>query len=151
MVRVAVLLAFSVLVLACGPIGPFPGGRLSGSVAADLPGDWSFADGRDTVQLETRSSSPYSVNLWGAGIGDRFYLASGGGGDARWVRYIAEDPNVRLRVGDTIYELRAVRVADDEERERFLAALKRKYDWKPEPEQSEEAWLFRLEPRREKP
>ena len=147
MVRVAVLLAFSVLVLACGPMGPFPGGRLSGSVAADLPGDWSFADGRDTVQLETRSSAPYSVNLWGAGIGDRFYLASGGGGDARWVRYIAEDPNVRLRVGDTIYELRAVRVEDDAEAERFIEALKRKYGWEPSTPEREDAWLFRLDPR----
>ncbi len=144
--RVSVLLAFSVLLLACGPMGPFPGGRLSGSVAADLPGDWSFADAQDTVQLETRSSAPYSVNLWGAGIGDRFYLASGGG-DARWVRYIAEDPNVRLRVGDTIYELRAVRVEDEAEGERFIEALKRKYGWEPSTPEREDALLFRLDPR----
>ncbi len=145
--RVTVLLAFCVLVLACGPMGPFPGGRLSGTVAADLPDDWSFADARDTVQLETRPSAPYSVNLWGAGIGDRFYLASGGGGDARWVGYIAEDPNVRLRVCDTIYELRAVRVDDDAERARFLQALKRKYDWEPSTRERENAMLFRLNPR----
>ena len=145
--RVTVLLAISALVLACGPMGPFPGGRLSGDVAADLPDDWSFADAQETVQLETRPSAPYSVNLWGAGIGGRFYLASGGGGDARWVEYIAEDPNVRLRIGDTIYELRAVRVEDDAEGERFVEALTRKYDWEPSAEERENAWLFRLTPR----
>ncbi len=145
--RVTVLLAISALVLACGPMGPFPGGRLSGDVAADLPDDWSFADAQETVQLETRPSAPYSVNLWGAGIGDRFYLASGGGGDARWVGYIAEDPNVRLRVGDTIYELLAVHVEDEAEGERFIAALTLKYDWEPSAEERENAWLFRLTPR----
>ncbi len=144
--RVTVLLAISALVLACGPMGPFPGGPLSGNLAADLPDDWSFADARDTVQLETRPSDPYSVNLWGTGIGDRFYLASGGG-DARWVGYIAEDPNVRLRVGDTIYELLAVRVEDDAEKESFIAALKSKYDWEPSSRERENALLFRLTPR----
>ncbi len=145
--RQAVLLAFSALVLACGPMGPFPGGRLSGNVAAEVPDDWSFADAQDTVQLETRPSAPYSVNLWGCGIGDSFYLASGGGGDARWVEYIVEDPNVRLRVGDTIYELRAVRVEDDAESVRFVEALSRKYDWEPSGREREDAWLFRLIPR----
>ena len=143
--RYAALL--SLLVLGCGPIGPFPGGRLSGDVATGLPVDWSFADGEKTVQLETRPSAPYSVNLWGVSIGDRFYLASGSGGEANWVEHIAKDPNVRLRVGGTIYELRAIRVSNETHSERFLEALKRKYDWEPSVRERDEAWLFRLDPR----
>jgi hypothetical protein len=145
--RLAALLSLCLLALGCGPIGPFPGGKLSGDVATALPDDWSFADTEMTFQLETRPSKPYSVNLWGVSIGDRFYLASGRGGEARWVGHIAEDPNVRLRVGDTIYELRAVRVTNETDGERFLEALKRKYDWEPSRRERDDAWLFRLDPR----
>lgn len=145
--RLAALLSLSLLALGCGPIGPFPGGRLSGDVATGLPADWSFADEEKTVQLETRPSAPYSVNLWGVSIGDRFYLASGSGGEANWVEHIAKDPNVRLRVGGTIYELRAIRVSNETHSERFLEALKRKYDWEPSVRERDEAWLFRLDPR----
>ena len=56
-------------------------------------------------------------------------------------------PNVRLRVGRTIYELRAVRVSNETHSERFLEALKRKYDWEPSARERDEAWLFRLDPR----
>ncbi len=141
------LLSVCLLALGCGPTGPFPGGGLSGQVATDLPMDWSFTDEEMTVQLETRPEEPYSVNLWGVSLGDRFYLASASGGEAAWVAHIAEDPNVRLRVGETIYELRAVRVSNDSHGERFLAALTRKYDWEPSGSEADEAWLFRLEPR----
>jgi hypothetical protein len=87
------------------------------------------------------------VNIWGVGLGSSFYVAAGGGAENSWAQYIVDDPRVRLRVEDTLYELRGVRVEDELERERFLAALQAKYDWEPEPEQTEEAWLFRLEPR----
>ncbi len=145
--RYAALLSLSLLALGCGPIGPFPGGSLSGDVATGLPADWSFTDQEMIVQLETRPSASYSVNLWGVGIGDRFYLASGRGGEANWVEHIAEDPNVRLRVDGTIYELRAVRVSFETHGERFLEALKRKYDWEPSGSERDKAWLFRLDPR----
>ncbi len=145
--RTLTLLSLCLLALGCGPIGPLPGGSLSGDVATAPPADWSFADEEVTVQLETRPSAPYSVNVWGVGIGDRFYLASGRGGEASWVEHIAGDPNVRLRVGDTIYELRAVRVEDETQGQSFVEALKRKYDWEPSTQERERAWLFRLDPR----
>lgn len=140
-------LPLALFALACGPLGPMPGGRLSGEVA-DPPSDWSFTDAQKNVQLETRPSDPYSVNIWGAAVGDRFYVASGKGGETAWAANIEQDPDVRLRVGKTLYELRAVRVDDDAgERGRFLAALKRKYDYSPDAEDSSQAWLYRLEPR----
>jgi hypothetical protein len=145
--RRAALLSLCLLALGCGPIGPFPGGSLSGDVATAPPADWSFADEEKIVQLETRPSAPYSVNLWGVGIGDRFYVASGRGGGAQWVEHIEENPDVRLRVGGTIYELRAVRVSTENDGARFLEALKRKYDWEPSARERDAAWLFRLDPR----
>ena len=140
-------LSLVLLALACGPLGPLPGGQLSGEVANGAPRDWSFSEAYEVVQLETRPQDPYSVNLWGTAVGDRFYLGSGRGGDSAWVEHIAADAQVRLRVGDKIYELRAVRVEDPEERQRFVDAMKRKYEWEPTPDQRAEAWLYRLDPR----
>lgn len=133
--------------MACGPLGPLPGGQLSGT-ASPAPADWSFSDEVETVQLETRPEDPYSVNIWGAGLEDGFYIASGQGGDAEWAQHIGDNSDVRLRVGEAVYELRAVRVDQDTQaREAFLAAVKRKYEWTPEADDTENAWLYRLDPR----
>ena len=132
--------------LGCGPIVMVPGGALSGSVQP-VPSDWSFSDAIETIQLETRPSDPYSVNLWGIGIGKVFYVAAGSS-ESRWASNISEDPRVRLRLGDDLYELQATRTKDQAELDAFLAALKRKYDHEPEADEREGATLFRLEARR---
>ena len=140
-----VVLAF---VLGCGPLVMVPGGELSGTVKP-VPSDWSFTDAVDTVQLETRPEDPYSVNVWGVAAGDAFYIASGRGESATWAKHIAADPRVRLRVGEDLYELSAVRTADEGELDAFIAAAKKKYEYfEPDERQRREAILFRLEPRR---
>ena len=140
------LFAAGVFASGCRPLVMIPGGELSGTVKP-APSDWSFTDDVETFQLETRPDDPYSVNVWGIGVGDAFYVASGRGASAAWAKHIAEDPRVRLRVGDDIYELAAVRTGDAAELEAFLAVARQKYDFEPEPEQREEAVLFRLDPR----
>jgi len=105
-----------------------------------------FSDTIETVQLETRPDDPYSVNIWGVGIGDDFYIAAGDASSA-WVRGIAEDPDVRLKIGDSIFELHAVRTDGEAEIDAYLAAVKKKYDFEPEPDQRTDAVIFRLEAR----
>ncbi len=131
--------------LACQPIAMLPGGGLRGTVEP-VPSDWSFSDAIKKVQLESRPSDPYSVNVWGVGVGERFYVAAGDS-ENNWVRHIAADPRVRLKLGSAIYELRATRTDDPAELDAFLEEVKQKYDFEPEPEQREKAVLFRLEPR----
>ena len=61
--RTPLLLAATALALGCG--GPFlivPGGALSGDVVEPVPSDWSFVES-SFVDLETRPSDPYSVEL----------------------------------------------------------------------------------------
>ena len=132
-------------VLACGPLVMIPGGELSGDVTPP-PADWAFTDAVDTIQLETRPADPYSVNLWGVAASGHFYVAAGDA-ESEWARHIADDPNVRLRVNDAVYELRATRTEDPAELDAFLAAATAKYDFEPTPEQRAEAALFRLAPR----
>ena len=128
--------------LACEPLVMIPGGELSGETQP-APEDWSFSDEFETVQLETRPADPYSVNIWGVAVGSDFYVASGKADNA-WARHIAEDDRVRLRIDETIYELRAVRDESPAARERFLAAAKAKYDFEPDPDEASDAILFRL-------
>lgn len=131
--------------VACDPLVMIPGGELSGDTQP-VPENWSFTDEVETVQLETRPDDPYSVNIWGVGVEGDFFIASGKSDNA-WARHIATDDRVRLRVGETIYEMRAERDDSTEGKERFLTAAKAKYDFEPEPDQASEAILFRLVPR----
>ena len=140
--RLAIVMLSLLGVAACGPLVMVPGGELSGEVQS-VPLDWSFSDTVKTVQLETRPADPYSVNIYGVAVGRDFYVAASKP-DNRWAQNIAHDDNVRLRIGKAIYELRAVRDDSPEGRERFLVALKRKYDYEPEEGEAYESVLFRL-------
>lgn len=146
------------LAIACalgcgGPVGPFPGGALSGEVAP-LPGDASVVGGVPQVQLETNPAEPHSVNTWIAAHAGALYVPTSMirgpklPTERAWVRNVEADDRVRLRAGESIYALRAERVLDDSERAAALAALQAKYelgqgDLDPE----REIWIFRLAPR----
>ena len=140
--RLAIVMLALLGLPACGPFVMIPGGELSGEVQS-APSDWSFSDAVKTVQLETRPADPYSVNIYGVAVGRDFYVAASKP-DNQWARYIANDDNVRLRIGKAIYELRAVRDDSPEGREHFLAAVKQKYDYEPEEGEAHESVLFRL-------
>jgi hypothetical protein len=134
------------LALGCDPTWMLPGGALSGTVQP-APSDWSFTDAVEIVQLETRPADPYSVNIWGVAANGAFYVASGRGEENAWARHILEDPHVRLRVNEYVYELRAVRTDDPAERDAFLEAAHEKYEFEVDAEQQSKAILFRLDPR----
>ena len=50
-----------------------------------------------------------------------------GSWDARWVGHIEDDPRVRLRVGEILYEGKAVRVQDAAELALVLTLFQEKY------------------------
>ena len=137
-----------------GPIGPMPGPRLSGMVVEEPVQDWSFVDAVKVIQIETRPGAPYSVSTWMTRIDDGLYVFAGDD-ESPWVRYIIQDPLVRIRIDGRIHELRAVGVADLEVKRVFLEAMKAKYehDFGFDPEFYQRAWdtgefvLLRMEPR----
>jgi hypothetical protein len=137
------LLVCTVPVAGCsGPTVLLPGGALEGATVAP-PDSWSFTDAVDTVQLETRPADPYSVNIWVIALGDHLYVHAGAN-RSTWVENMEADPNVRLRVKDSIYALRASRVAAQEEFDRFSDAYEKKYGRRPRNGNVTEAYLFRL-------
>ena len=138
-----VALMWTMLISGCG--GPFallPGGALDGTTLA-IPESWAFTDGVKTVQLETLPADPYSANIWVTADGESLYIHAGAN-RANWVENIESDPNVRLRVTDSIYEVKAVRVDDQDEFDRFSDAYERKYGRRPRNGDVAEAYLFRL-------
>lgn len=128
-----------------GPFVLLPGGALQGETAA-VPSDWSFTADVDTVQLETRPSEPYSVNIWVIGLGEHLYVHAGTS-RSTWVENMEADPNVRMKIEDSIYELAATRVDSQEEFDRFSEVYEGKYGNPPRNGSVVEAYLFRLSAR----
>ncbi len=130
----------------CGdPFLLLPGGPLEGS-ATETPETWSFTTAIDTIQLETNAAEPYSVNIWVTAVDRSLYLHAGTN-RAAWVEHMEADPRVRIRVDESIYELEAARVDDQNEFDRFSDAYEQKYGRRPGNESVVEAYLFRLVPR----
>lgn len=120
LVTVAVVGGVWVRFLAGGPVGPFPGGALSGRAAESLPDDWSFANQEDYVTVESRAGRlPYSSGVWFMAYEGRVHLLLPSFFGDGLKRRLDLDPRVRLRVGEVLYEQRAVAVDDPE----ILAAM----------------------------
>ncbi len=141
-------------ILACGPMGPIPGSRLSGEVGPSNVDDWSFAVNEGNAQLETRPADPHSVNTWFIALGPRLYVPTSmifgpkDPADRGWVAHVADDPLVRVRLAGVVYERVAVRVTDEKEYRAARSALETKYDLNPgERDPNREVWIFRLDPR----
>lgn len=141
------LLSITLICLAgCSePFIVFAGGELSGE-PKDPPEEWSELHDEETFQLETRPNDPYSVNIWAVGIGENAYIGTGPDG-TNWSEYITADPRVRLRVGTTLYALRAVPVTDTEERRAVARRYADKYGMDRDQNWLEDALVFRLERR----
>jgi hypothetical protein len=152
--RRALAPVFALALLACGgPVGPIPGGALSGVVKPPPP-DWTFVDEVEQVQLETNPDDPHSVNTWiGTHAGSLYLPTSMIRGpllptEREWVRNVEHDDRIRLRIHDDLYELRAERVIDEAELTTARAALEQKYELKAaDMDPNREIWLFRLTPR----
>ncbi len=139
------LLALALPVLAgCGPV---PGGALDGTVAP-VPEEWSAALGGDRAfcEIESRPTDPHSIQLECFVVDGVLYAQSHRWALAEWwpteswAAIWLEHPDVRVRIGERIFELRAVREMDAAVREPILKD--RGYDPVPDG-----IVLFRLEPR----
>ena len=133
------------MLAALGCNGPFvviPGGRLDGD-AKPVPSDWSFAGDYGTIQLETSSEDPYSVNIAYTVIAGRIYI-NAGDTETQWVKNIATNPQVRMRMDGALYQLRAERVSDAVEIAAFGKAWTDQSTFRRDPTTLDEVWIYRL-------
>lgn len=146
MIRTALLVIYCLFLVACdGPLPFMAGGKLIGTVV-DAPDTWQLDENYALAQLETRPSDPYSINLTYVQMDGQFYFYAG---DTRtnWVRHIEQNPHVRIRVNDTIYPGRAVRVTDQDEIAGFASIWAGRSAFSRDPMDLDEVWLYRLEAR----
>lgn len=149
----AVVVAF--VFAGCGPIGPIPGGALGGEVGSAVVTDWSFAQDVENAQLETRPDDPHSVNTWWGAVDGKLYVPTSmilGPKDPTgrsWVAHVSEDDRVRIRLGDRVFERRALRLPyGGAEYETARRAIEARYDIEVadrDPERT--VWVYRLDPR----
>ena len=133
--------------LVAASCGPVPGGALAGEVLPPPP-RWSMAleDGRGFCEIESRPRDPHSIQLECFVYEGGLYVQSHRWALApwwpvtSWAQIWLEHPEVRVRLGGAIHELRAVHVTDPEQRAAVLGF--RGYDPVPDG-----IALFRFEPR----
>ncbi len=120
-------------------VGVEPADRRPGTLLAGteqpLPMDLSFLDAAMEVELETRPwfGIPFSVTVVVARDENAIYVpslydaAQPFPGTKYWNHVVAANPNVRLRVEETLYPLSITPVMDQTEFRAAFAALGRKY------------------------
>ena len=136
-------LALAILTLGCrGPTFTFPGGALDGPVAT-VPTDWASKGDSGMAQLETDPVDPYSVNLLFTVVSGALYI-NAGDTETRWVQNIAANPDVRLRIEGTLYELRAKRVEDAATIAAFAEAWTSQSSFRRNPSELDQVWIYRL-------
>ena len=141
----ALPLIFLLALSACSEYLPIAGGQLEGTVSP-LPEHWSEMATTEIIQMESIGDAPYSVNLWMVEVDGAPHIFAGDN-RAAWVENIAANPNVRLKIKEEIFELRAIRVTDAAVFEIYAQAWKLKYGNRPRNERVDETYLFRLTPR----
>ncbi len=103
--RIAMVVAGAMALLACQPQDRRSGFWLNGE-AAEFPADWSFVEQHQEIAIQVSSPYllPHSVTIWCAHVDGRLYIAAGRAATKNWPGWVDDDPNVRLKIGERVYE-----------------------------------------------
>ena len=119
------------LSIACSiePSDERPGFGLSGEVNRQPVQDWSFAIDANEIFIETATPYfiPHSVTIACVTLGNQLYVGANDPDDKRWVANVARDPNVRLKIGNKIYEQKLESITDAATIAMLYDAYARKY------------------------
>jgi hypothetical protein len=117
MIKLSFMLFGIVWVVACqSPVLIFSGGTLAGPVSDT--DSFIFAAQYKLLQLEVRPEDPYSVNLRVLLHDNELYIDAAE--HRRWHKYLKLNPDVRIKLGDSVYRATAVRVSDPEITKLFI-------------------------------
>ena len=107
------------------PVERRPGTRLSGSLAAKQNPEWEFIAGRTHAWVETRTPYliPHSITVSAWEDAGGLYVGCRECDTKIWPRHVARDDRVRLKVGNSIYERRAILITDPAERAAILGPI----------------------------
>jgi hypothetical protein len=131
-ILVCLILLLAVLrISGFGPHDRIPGLWLKGNVVSTPVTDWSFTENIPVIQIQTQTwyLLPHSVNINCLVYNSQLYLVSvfPAGTAHGWNDNVMRNPNVRLKVGDQIYDRTLSLVSDAAEQEGVLQARHKKY------------------------
>ena len=115
MTRHTIWILTTLTMLGCaGPVAIFPGGQLQGE---ETPLTAPLEAG--VLQLETRPTNPYSVNLGFVLIDAQMYIDPTP--ERTWYTHLQNNPEARVRIGDRadIHPIRVEEVTEPQILERF--------------------------------
>ncbi len=130
-----------------GPLGPFPGGKLSGVPVTEPVTDWTaLLRAVGHVELEVSPKHPRSLTTSYIVRDGVLYVPSMFAAHKRWPKEVLADDRVVLRIGGGLYERRAVRVTEPAEIRALIRA--RDASTRDDLDVGElPTWYFRIEPR----
>jgi hypothetical protein len=100
--------AVAIILAIAAPIGPMPGFRVGGS-PAEPPASWVGAQLPDEVRFGTYDGFlPYVVTIWVVESGGSLYVV--GDPASTWVKKATNSSDVRIRIGDSVYDMQARRM-----------------------------------------
>ena len=135
----SVILALVVLsVTGLDPKGHRAGLWLKGDVTT-YPANWGFAAKSPTLMIETHTGYliPHSVNIYFVTDKDDLYLHADyppGGkfpSGKVWTANVARDPNLRIKIGNQVFDCRAVLLSDPAEFAILFENFRKKYPKSP--------------------
>ncbi len=130
-IRLSFALVLALVAVACmDPQGRRPGLRLAGDVVRETPSDWSFTNAYKEIAIEVNTPYlvPHSVTIWCGVVNGRLYIGARNPDTKRWPGWVDRAPDVRLGIGEQIYEARLAPIDDSNQIEQIRSAYARKYE-----------------------
>ncbi len=107
----AILIALAIILFFAAPVGPLPGVFIGGA-DTPVPATWPDTSDLHEVQLQVGEGAPSRVVIiWVIQVDGTLHVV-GSKSRSGWTSAIAQGGQVRLRMGDNTYDLRATPVTD---------------------------------------
>ncbi len=128
--HIGTALVLSLVATACfDPEDQRPGLRLTGDPVA-IPADWSFTNDHREIAVEVQSPYflPHSVTIWCAEVDGVLYIGARNPESKRWPGWVDADPEVRLKIGERLYEVKLIPLDQPKRIDRLRQAYAAKYE-----------------------
>jgi len=128
--RLGLAVALTVVTGCILPADQRPGLWLRGKLVEPAPLDWSFTDAHREIAIEIHT--PYlvahSVTIWCAEVDGVLYIGARNPESKRWPGWVDANPEVRLKIGERLYEVKLVPLDQPERIDRLRRAYAAKYE-----------------------
>ena len=116
MTLMRICIAITIVISLAGCFGPKdrrPGMRLPGEVTA-TPSDWSFTNDHPEIAIEVRTPYflPHSITIASGTFDGNLYVGARDPETKHWPGWVDADPEVRLGIGEKVYEVKVVPITD---------------------------------------